>query len=397
MYKYRLLQFYNRRLQGILHFKDDIKSIKIYPRRDETFGKDYFRVYFEVEFSFEDLNVLSPEKRKILHHGFHNHDSSGGSFISYLEYSHGNQRFSNEKVLVKLKEFYELYTIATTQITLFLQDFLDDKVDLKITSLDSYPEFALVNRFYNKISSLTEYKYLCGSSFREDRNQFEILLRENEKHEAYFKKNPKRSTVSDIEIAKNCYCKISDVRSMILYTLDDIPFKILIKNKVIEKLKIDLDKLYRAIQKIDKDDEGRLKWYGIYKLFLLNYLESKKEELKVHKTSQRKIHKFIKNFPIANNSIALTNDKIFQISSIYYRENSLFFDCLNIKQNLDKGKRTTILKLKDIDRYIGHHEFQSRKSLYGWKYNRQAVRWIKKNGQKEHLKFLQRKKLIPQQ
>ena len=395
MYKYSILNFYTRKLHGAILFKKYLKSIDISIEKDLTFGKYYFRIYFYPEFKFNGKEELTIKQQKELRYHFYNNNySSGSKFVSYLEYDFNNEKFSRDRRLVRLKEFYDLYTNCTTQFTMLLQSLFKYNIKLNIESLDKFPEFNLVNKFYNDISSLDEYKYLYNSSFYSDCTQFNQLIKLSVKHKTTFDKFRKIRTISDMEIATQSYCKLSDIRGLLLNNLEDIPFKVTIRKKVVDRLDISLPKLNEAIINADKKLEQSLKWHHIYKPFLLSILKNKINEYEKAENKIKEYKKFLRLFPIKKKFIIITETNIYYVSDIIFQNQNLKFDCFNLRQDLKRGKRKTILGLNKIVKYISNRSFIENKIKYEWKSNKQAYRWINKNGLKEHTRFLKRKILI---
>ncbi len=384
------LKFFTRRLEGVIRYKEHIKRINIYVRKDLTFGKQYFRVYFDVKF-IEDIDKLSFEKRQLLVHYFHNNASvSGSGFVSYLEYDFNTR----DKQLQRLKKFSSLYNICTTHASMLFNNLLDKSVSVQISTLDIFPEINLANKFYNDISSRKEYEYLYNSKFYNDATQFNYILKLSLKWLDYFEKYKDIKTITDQEIASSCYCRLSDVRSVLIDKEINVPFKLTIKEKVIALVDFDLFNLKSKVLGFNNEMKKRLQWYNINNHVLEHALNEKINELELIDKEKNKIELFLNEFPIKIKDIVITNNSIFFVNSSSIENNKLILSCLNMKLNSLIGKRKNTIELKEVSKYLDRSDFEKLKVKYTWKYNYQVKKWIMKNGNKDHLKYLKRKKIF---
>jgi hypothetical protein len=125
--------------------------VKISVDRTESYGKEYVRIYFNVELN-EAFRELPIEQRLLINNYFSNTSSrSGHEFVSCLIDSYTQQRngkFGYSNKLREYKEVFDCYKILCSFLVKFLETRIGSHIKIKIENMEWHPQFLYVQKLW---------------------------------------------------------------------------------------------------------------------------------------------------------------------------------------------------------------------------------------------------------
>ncbi len=139
-------------------------------------------------------------------------------------YSTSNTNYTEKNYLKKLKDFHDIYLTISTFTLEILRSSLSQDVRITIRSLEKFPEFNYLDKYWNDIDfSKQDYENNYKIEFLDDKHLHFLLYRHEEKF-IYGSNNNKDFIISDKEIYSLCRWPLSDIRFFLISA--EIPIKI---------------------------------------------------------------------------------------------------------------------------------------------------------------------------
>ena len=63
-YSYKVIDFFNRKIQGVLRFSEVLKNINIFPEYNEAYGKSYYKYILQLIFKEKTFPILKKNLKK---------------------------------------------------------------------------------------------------------------------------------------------------------------------------------------------------------------------------------------------------------------------------------------------------------------------------------------------
>lgn len=360
-YVHKLIEHFTNRLVGIIKFKNLVRSITLDAWEIESYGRKYYRAVFETTFIDKAIETLPIEQiKEIDDHFADNVHVSGVAFVSYItESNHYNhKKYDDEQYLKRLKEFDDSYTLLGSFITSFLEACAPDII-VYAKSLDSYPQFNYVRKFYREQSLTTEdYKHFYRSDFYRDVRDYSELYNRNKKidKERFLRE---KITITDEEISKETWIYKENIRKFALAC--KVPF-IAIGGKTLDAFYFDMHALMDALQ--DERNSDHIKNIPGDRLSI--YIEKRLREHK--KQLPGKQLAFLKKYPIQYGDIILLhNEKIGIVTIVELKNNVVFFEYKIVRTNLSPGRHSSSCQEKDVFKVLPGKELERLKTRYDWR------------------------------
>ncbi len=272
-----LSKFFSIRLKNTIKYKEYVEGLELSYWRDENFGNDYIRIYYELKAS-EKYRQLNEEEQKKVKQFFE------GSYYYVFPISTRSQRlmYSDSQEFIRLLEFKYIYLSFASFLVAQLEEHFPRDFPIKVKSLDNWPDLNHVESLFRNINfSMNGYKAQFQSDYQWDVWQWQELHRLGLDSRKIFLEEKSSFAVRDSDFPEVYSREFnrSHIRSILLEYKVPVHIK---GDKTIEEVRIHTLSFARAILMSIKHLQEDESWSLSYKLreiyqrrLLLYYLREK--------------------------------------------------------------------------------------------------------------------------
>jgi len=364
-----IISYFNNRLLGIIAFKDLIKGITIHVFHAEIYGKEFFRIYYHIDFDEVKLENLPPSSfTKFNNHFACDISQSGFEFVSF-EIS---DEFNKEERAKNIKAFYDCYSTLTLSLVEFCHHFFGAKFPIRIQDLNGIPEVAYTHQFWlDSELPIWRFYHEFGINLNDAIRQHAGLVQLCLKSLIVYQKYPEKFFITDQFLKEKALCTIKEIRNF----LNDHQVPVYSANLyVIRELKIDVESLLNILKNNSESKE-----------ILFKYSIDSKQIIDVVKLTQNKHYKLKKKFHkksggISDGDLLLLNDEaMLVVDDIIDKGDELQLNGFLMKKDLSIGKIKRKCDLNEIKAHLSKAEYEELQGKYQWALSERLVRWLKQN------------------
>ena len=324
----KLAEFLFDRIEETIDCKEYIAEINIDYTYAEYYGNEHIKISYVVDTndSYESLTFDKQEAlfRKAPH------------YIFTLSTNKSNDRYNENKKLLRIFEFRRIYESLISYAVLQLGKHLNPGTPIKVKGTDLWPEANYSEKYLLK-GLRSKYNYIMDSYFERDARQWSQLHQLAEKSRKIYKQEKKQFTITDIEINDLFRISLDSIRFVLLK--NNVPIR-LKEVKTIDEVYIHTIKLIEALKKEITSEYKQLLTY-LYD----NYLPAEKEKIIIHQQAA-----FLQDFIIQKGDILQLNDRrvVMAKSVSIDLQNIIKVEYIILKTDLQPGERTRVIEIEDI-------------------------------------------------
>lgn len=340
-----MIDFFHKRVQQTIAYKDFIRSVKIDYTYAESYGNAYIKVSYNVDV-LEIFKTLSFNEQEFIFEGNPNY------IFTILS---AQARLETNGLFLRFIQFKHIYESLVTYVTLQLENGLNPDTPIQVKGVDFWPQVNYAER-YLSLAGQNEEKYLSSINFEADIIQWEKLHRLAKQSKKIYRAEKSYFLLSDIMLRDLFGADPIDIRNILIKFQVPIHVK---GFKIVDEVRIHIPRLVEALKKMISEDNyigSNCKSFYTRLIFRFynEYLPSEKAKII---DQQREI--FLKHFIVQEGDIVeLIDKRIVMINSVFIeRENDLSFEYCIIQNNLQLSIRTRTVNMKNAAYVLKRDEF----------------------------------------